>query len=50
MAWNKEKSELHKSRKSGVIALHSVIIRLDRIIQVLGEIVLYPNGYKQAES
>ena len=33
MAWDEEKSELHKSRKSGVIALDSVIIRLDRIIQ-----------------
>jgi hypothetical protein len=33
----------HKSRKSGVIVLHSVIIRLDLIIQALGDLVLFPN-------
>jgi hypothetical protein len=43
MAWNKEKRELHESGKFGAIALHSVIIRLDRIIQVLAEIILHSN-------
>ncbi|OGW54967.1 MAG: hypothetical protein A2Y81_11655 [Nitrospirae bacterium RBG_13_43_8] len=41
----KRKASYIRVEESGVIALHSVIIRLDRIIQALGEIILRPNVY-----